>query len=388
MHMALYSIDSRKATTSLFVLLFVMGALVGGIGSFYLNNRQITNLSGEVTDLQSHVSFLNASTNQTISNQTITIYQNGTSLVDIYAKSSPSVVLIHGSTSSGAVQGSGFIYNSSGKMVVLTNFHVVQDATDLSVTFSNGHGYATTVLGSDPYSDLAVLSTDDVPANELKPLNIVSSSSLRVGDQVVAIGNPYGLVGSLTTGVVSALGRSETAEFTQSFSISNLIQVSTPINPGNSGGPLLNAVGEVVGITNSVISDSQGVGFAVPSNAILREIASLVTTGSYTMHSLLGIASQPDMSDMTYNLAKQLNVDVTYGRYVGTVSEGGPSDGHLQAGDIIIAMNGTVIRNSDDLGSFLAEKTLPGDVVQITVVRNNAETTVNVTLGTRPQPNV
>jgi S1-C subfamily serine protease len=265
---------------------------------------------------------------------------------------------------------------------------VVQDATDLSVTFSNGHGYATTVLGSDPYSDLAVLSTDDVPANELKPLNIVSSSSLRVGDQVVAIGNPYGLVGSLTTGVVSALGRSETAEFTQSFSISNLIQVSTPINPGNSGGPLLNAVGEVVGITNSVISDSQGVGFAVPSNAILREIASLVTTGSYNMHSLLGIASQPDMSDMTFDLAKQLNVDVTYGRYVGTVSEGGPSDGHLQAGDIIIAMNGTVIRNSDDLGSFLAEKTLPGDVVQITVVRNNAETTVNVTLGTRPQPNV
>jgi S1-C subfamily serine protease len=386
--MALYSIDSRKATTSLFVLLFVMGALVGGIGSFYLNNRQITNLSGEVTDLQSHVSFLNASTNQTVSNQTITIYQNGTSLVDIYAKSSPSVVLIHGSTGSGAVQGSGFIYNYSGKMVVLTNFHVVQDATDLSVTFSNGHGYATTVLGSDPYSDLAVLSTDDVPANELKPLNIVSSSSLRVGDQVVAIGNPYGLVGSLTTGVVSALGRSETAEFTQSFSISNMIQVSTPINPGNSGGPLLNAVGEVVGITNSVISDSQGVGFAVPSNAILREIASLVTTGSYTMHSLLGIASQPDMSDMTYDLAKQLNVDVTYGRYVGTVSEGGPSDGHLQAGDIIIAMNGTVIRNSDDLGSFLAEKTLPGDVVQITVVRTNAETTVNVTLGTRPQPNV
>lgn len=384
--MTLYSIDSRKASTTLFVLLFVMGALVGGIGSFYLNNRQITNLNDEVTTLQSHVSFLSASSNQTVSNQTITIYQNGTSLVDIYAKSSPSVVLIHGTISTGDVQGSGFIYNYLGTMVVLTNFHVVQDATDLSITFSNGHGYATTVLGSDPYSDLAVLSTKDVPANELIPLTITSSTNLCVGDQVIAIGNPYGLVGSLTTGVVSALGRSETADFTNSFSISNMIQVSTPINPGNSGGPLLNAMGEVVGITNSVISDSQGVGFAVPSNAILREIASLITTGSYNKHSLLGIASQPDMSDMTYDLAKQLNVNVTYGRYVGTVTEGGPSDGHLQAGDIIIAMNGTVIRNSDDLGSYLAEKTLPGDVVEITVVRNNAQTTVSVTLGTRPQP--
>lgn len=384
--MVIYSRDSRKASASLFVLLFIMGTLVGGIGSFYLNNRQINNLTDEVTDLQSHVSFLNASTNQTVANQTITIYQNGTSLVDIYAESSPSVVLIHGTTDSGEVQASGFVYNSSGTTVVLTNFHVVQDATALSITFSNGHGYATTVLGSDPYSDLAVLSTNNVPADELTPLTIVSSSSLRVGDQVVAIGNPYGLVGSLTTGVVSALGRSETADFTSSFSISNMIQVSTPINPGNSGGPLLNAVGEVVGITNSVISDSQGVGFAVPSNAILREISSLITTGSYTKHSYLGIASQPDMSDMTYDLAKQLNVNVTYGRYVGTVTQGGPSDGHLKAGDIIIAMNGTVIRNSDDLGSFLDEKTLPGDTVVITVVRDNANTTVNVTLGTRPQP--
>ena len=325
--------------------------------------------------------------NQSITNQTITIYQNGSSLVEIFANVSESVVLIHGNQSDGGVQGSGFVYNYSNRMVILTNFHVIQDVTDLSITFSDGNGYAATVLGTDPYADLAVLSVQ-TPTDELKPLPVVSSSSLRVGDQVIAIGNPYGLVGSLTTGVVSALGRSETADFTANFSIANMIQSSTPINPGNSGGPLLNAAGQVVGITNSVLSDSQGLGFAVPSNTILREISSLVTTGTYRSHSYLGIASGIDRSDMNYDLAQELNVNVTYGRYVGSTATGGPSDGKLQSGDIIIAMNATKIRNSDDLASYLEEKTLPGDLLAITVVRNNTNTDVNVTLGTRPQPNL
>ena len=381
--------DSRKASASLLVLLFALGLVIGGLSSFYMGNRQISSLNNQVADLKSQVTTLVASQNQTITNQTVIIYQNGVSLVDIYANISQSVVLIHGTVNGSEVQGSGFVYHYSTRMVVLTNFHVVQDATGLSVTFSNGNGYAADVLGTDPYADLAVLSVD-APATELKPLSIVSSSSIRVGDQVIAVGNPYGLVGSLTTGVVSALGRSEQADFTSSFSIANMIQTSTPINPGNSGGPLLNALGEVVGITNSVLSDSQGLGFAVPSNTILRELPLLVTTGSYNMHSYLGI----HVVDMNYDLAREQNINVTYGIWIPSetgqtiIEPNGPSDGKLREGDVVIAMNGTRIRNNDDLASYLEEKTLPKDLVVVTVMRDNSTTNVEVTLGTRPPPNL
>jgi S1-C subfamily serine protease len=200
------------------------------------------------------------------------------------------------------------------------------------------------------------------------------------------------LVGSLTTGVVSALGRSEQADFTANFSLANMIQTSTPINPGNSGGPLLNSAGDVVGITNSVVSDSQGLGFAVPSNTILREISSLVATGNYRSHSYLGI----HVSDMSYDLAQKQHVNVTYGVLIPTTAQtgqtvidpNGPSNGKLKEGDVLIALNASKIRNNDDMARYLDENTLPGDVVVITVVRNNSTTNVNVTLGTRPQPNL
>jgi S1-C subfamily serine protease len=207
---------------------------------------------------------------------------------------------------------------------------------------------------------------------------------------VVAIGNPYGLVGSLTTGVVSALGRSEQADFTANFSIANMIQTSTPINPGNSGGPLLNALGEVVGITNSIVAESQGVGFAVPSNTILREIGSLISTGSYTQHSYLGI----HVDDMSYDLAQEQHLNVTYGIWIpsGTrqtiIEPNGPSSGKLQEGDVIIALNGTRVRNNDDMASYLEENTLPNDLLVVTIVRGDSQTTVNITLGTRPALNL
>jgi S1-C subfamily serine protease len=379
------SYKSRKASTTLFALLFVMGLIVGGLGTYYLSTRQINNLTNQVTDLQNRVSMLSENQNQTITNQTIILYQNGSALTDIYAQVSESVVLVQGTGDGDSVQASGFVYNYTGTVVVLTNYHVVEGMTSLSVTFSDGNGYEAMVLGTDPYSDLAVLSVD-APEDELKPLTIVSSSSLQVGDQVIAIGNPYGLVGSLTTGVVSALGRSETADFTSSFSIANMIQTSTPINPGNSGGPLINALGNVVGITNSVVSNSQGVGFAVPSNTILREIGSLITTGRYSAHSYLGV----HLVDMTYILAQQQHLNVTYGVWLpsGTsqtiVEPNGPSDGKLQSGDLLVALNGTKIRNNDDLASYLEEKTLPNDSLVVTLVRDNQMQFVTLTLGTRP----
>lgn len=369
-----------RASASLFALLFAAGLLVGGLLSFYITFQEMTNLSSDVAALQSQVSALRGTQNATYQN--ITIYQNSTALADIYSSVRNSVVLIQGTTSDGRVQGSGFVYEFSDSTVVITNYHVVHDTSSLSVTFSNGNGYSASVLGTDPYADLAVLSVD-ANADEFKPVEIVSSSTLRVGEPVIAIGNPYGLVGSLTTGVVSALGRSITEEdFAGGFAIANIIQTSTPINPGNSGGPLLNAVGKVVGVTTAIVSDSQGLGFAVPSNTILREISALITTGTYSGHSYLGVSGQ----DMSYNTAQEISASVTYGWRIASITAGGPSDSILNVNDIIIALNETPIRNNDDLASYLEEKTLPEQRLVLTVVRGDSTTNVSVILGTRPAP--
>ena len=370
-----------KASASILILLFVAGLLVGGLLIYFVSYRQVTSLNGQITDLQSAVSNLEGHQNATY--QTITIFQNETSLANIYSNVRASVVLVQGETSSGGVQGSGFVYNFDGRTVVLTNYHVVQGTTGLSVTFSDGHGYGATVLGTDPYSDLAVVSvSSDVPASEFNPLTIVSSSTLGVGEPVIAIGNPYGLVGSLTTGVVSATGRTITEDTAGGYAIANIIQTSTPINPGNSGGPLLNAVGNVVGITTAIVSDSQGLGFAIPSDTILREVSALISTGSYHGHSYLGVTG----TDMDYTTAQQTNASVTYGWQIATIKSGGPSDGKLQVGDIIIAMNNQTIKNNDDLASYLEQNTLPGDNIVLTVIRGNSQIDVTVTLGTRPAP--
>jgi putative serine protease PepD len=337
-------------------------------------------LNGKLSLLQNQLSDLQGFQNSTYQN--ITILQNETSLAQIYTDLRDSVVLVQGETSDGSVQGSGFVYNYAGRTVVLTNYHVVQDTTSLSVTFSNGHGYEATVLGEDPYSDLAVVSVNNAPTSEFKPVSIVSSSTLDVGEPVIAIGNPYGLVGSLTTGVVSATGRTIQEDTAGGFAIANIIQTSAPINPGNSGGPLLNAVGNVVGITTAIVSESQGLGFAIPSDTILREISALINSGSYNGHSYLGVTG----IDMDYFSAKSMGTSVTYGWQIKSVVNGGPSDGVLNVNDIIIAMNQTVIRNNDDLASYLEQYTLPGDRIVLTVIRADSSNDVVVTLGPRPPP--
>lgn len=367
-------------STSFFVLLFAAGLLVGGLAVFYITFQQLNTLSDQVTVLQSRLSALsNGGGNLTYEN--VTVYQNSTALASMYSDVRDSVVLVQGTTASGGVQASGFVYQFQNRMVVITNYHVVQDTTDMSVTFSNGNGYAATVLGTDPYSDLAAVSVD-APADQLKPIEVVSSSTLRVGDQVIAIGNPYGLVGSLTTGVVSAVGRTITEDTAGGFSIANIIQTSTPINPGNSGGPLLNVLGNVVGITTAIVSDSQGLGFAIPSNTILREISALITTGTYRGHSYMGVTG----SDMSYDLAQQIGSSVTYGWRIASITSGGPSDGKLQVDDIVIALDGNLIRNNDDLASYLEEQTLPTQNLVVTVVRGSSTVDVTIVLGIRPAP--
>jgi S1-C subfamily serine protease len=368
-----------KASASILALLFTAGLLVGGLVTYYISFQEIKALDEKVAILQNQISAIEGSQNVTYQN--IIIYQNTSWLADIYENVRNSVMLVQGVTSDGDVQGSGFVYNYSGTIVVITNYHVVYDTSSVSVTFSNGNGYSATILGTDAYVDLAVLSVD-APESEFTPIPITSSSTVQVGDPVIAIGNPYGLIGSLTTGVVSALGRTITEEYAGRFSIANIIQTSAPINPGNSGGPLLNAIGNVVGITTAIISDSEGLGFAIPSNTILREITALITTGTYTGHSYLGVEGQ----DMSYQTAQELGISVTYGWRLAKIIGDGPSDGKLQVGDVIIAMNGTTIKNNDDLASYLEEKTLPNEHIVLTVIRDNAVTDVDVVLGTRPPP--
>jgi S1-C subfamily serine protease len=370
---------STKESAALLIVLFVVGLFVGGLAVFYFANTRISNLNREIANLQSQISDLKGFQNATY--QSITILQNGTSLTGLYDGVRDSIVLIEGNIKGGTQQGSGFVYNFNGTTVVLTNYHVVQGTTGLSVTFSDGRGYSAKVLGKDPYSDLAVVSVN-APASEFKPLNIVSSSTLAVGDSVIAIGNPYGLVGSLTTGVVSALGRTITENMTGGFAIANIIQTSAPINPGNSGGPLLNVVGNVVGITTAIVSNSQGLGFAIPSDTILKEIDALITTGSYSGHSYLGVTGE----DMSYSLAQQSGSSVTYGWKIVSVVSGEPSDGKLKVGDIIIALNNQIITNGDDLASYLEEYTLPGNTIIITVARGNTQLNLTVVLGSRPPP--
>jgi len=371
-------------TSSAFLLVILLtGLLAGSIATYYIAFQQISSLRDDVSNLNARVSKLWGFQNVTYQN--ITIYQNVTALSELYERVKNSAVLIYGKTRTGAVQGSGFVYNFTGIMVVITNYHVVHGTTSISVTFSNGNGYSARVNGTDPYADLAVLVMVDAPENEFKPLEIVGSSTLRVGDPVIAIGNPYGLVGSLTTGVVSALNRTITEDYTGGFGIADIIQTSAPINPGNSGGPLLNYCGKVVGITTAIVQDSQGLGFAIPSNTILREIASLVSSGTYKGHSYLGVTG----TDMNYETAQQLGVNVTYGwRIVGYGNPSPARDGGVQIGDIIIALNGSRIRNGDDLATYLEENTLPEEILILTVVRGKLQSNVTVTLGVRPSPPV
>jgi S1-C subfamily serine protease len=399
--------ENRRFSATLIVVIIAVSLISGVIGysiSTFTTSGNISDLENQVAALQGEVSNLQSTPAMSDQNSTFIVGENA-SLAPLYAEVQDSVVVIRGLTVQydvfgrayySQVQGSGFVYNFTGQMVIITNYHVVQGVLNVTVTFINGNGYEATVLGSDPYSDLAVLSTD-APQSEYKPLEIVSSSQLEVGDPVVAVGGPYGLAGSMTSGIVSALGRTITDE-TSSYPIANVIQTSTPINPGNSGGPLINYAGQVVGITTAIVSDSQGLGFAIPSSAILREIDSLITDGTYNQHPWLGASG----TDMTYEIAKAMNANVTYGWLIAQVTSGGPADAAgLQGGakqvtvdgqsvviggDIIIALSGTRITGTDNLSTFLEEHTLPGQTINVTIIRNGQEMALQLKVGTRPAP--
>ena len=389
-------------STVLITVIIIVSLMTGGLVGYSISN---SSTSAKIDDLQNQLStlqeqILNLNLTQSITNENNTYYLgDNVSLSQLYEQVKDSVVVVQGVALQGydfwgrpyyaEAQGSGFVSNLTGQFVIVTNYHVVEGAINVTVTFTDGEAYAANVTGSDPYADLAVLSAN-APQYEYKPLRVASSSTLKVGDPVVAVGTPLGLTGSMTSGIVSALGRTVSVDWS-SYAIANCIQTTAPINPGNSGGPLLNYQGEVVGITSYTATyegvAAQGLGLAIPSSTILREIEALITNGSYNSHPWLGISG----TDMTFEIAQAMNTNVTYGVLITQVTSGGPADkAGLKGDDIIIAINATYIamriRSMDDLSTFLEEYTLPLQTVNVTMVRNNQTMTFPVELGTRPPP--
>ena len=378
--------------------------------SYYLFQQQST----QVSQLQQLVSNLESRNTQLQQELNSGVTPNNASVlsldpVSIYRSANRSIVTIQGDQvttvntffgpqqSLQVVLGSGFVIQDTGSYYIVTNFHVLSGDTNLTVTFWNGNSYVGKVVGTDPYSDLGVVSVT-APASQLFPIQIASSSSLQVGQPIVAIGNPFGLAGSMTFGIVSQVGRTIQDPVAGNFSIASAIQFSAPINPGNSGGALLNSKGEVVGITTAVVNGAQGVGFAIPSDTIVRELPSLITTGKYNLHPYLGIGS----ADMSYALAQKQGTNVTYGALIEQVVPGGPASRaglragntmvalegtqYVIGGDIIVSLNRTKIVNTDALSTYLEGHALAGQTIQVGIIRGGSFQTVSVVLGTRPPP--
>jgi S1-C subfamily serine protease len=316
-------------------------------------------------------------------------------VIDIYARVGPAVVCITAPQRFGECIGSGFIIDEEGHVV--TNNHVVQAASELLVTLADEHTVPAEVIGTDPGSDLAVLDID-VPVEELTTAELGDSSTLRVGQRAIAIGNPFGLERTVTTGIISSLRR--TLDRTDSdFQIAEVIQTDAAINPGNSGGPLLDSSGQVIGVNSAILSTSgsnSGVGFAIPVDVVKKVVPELIATGHYR-HPWIGVSGQSITSEMV--TAGNLAVDS--GVLVFTVEPGSPAEkaglrgGNQQVmvsgvpmafgGDIVIAINGVGVKRFADVVNYLSGYTSVGDVVTLTVIRDGQQITLDVTLQERPE---
>ncbi|MFQ5969685.1 MAG: S1C family serine protease, partial [Nitrososphaerales archaeon] len=291
--------------------------------------------------------------------------------------------------------GSGFAYNVNGHMI--TNNHVIEGASKISVTFLDGTVYRAEVVGADPYTDLAVIRVD-APKEKLAPLPLGDSSKLQVGQHVAAIGNPFGLSGSMTTGIISQLHRLLPLQQVGGFSIPDVIQTDAAINPGNSGGPLLDLRGEVVGVNSAITSftgEFSGVGFAIPSNTVKKIVPVLISDATYR-HPWLGVSG----TDMTPEIAEELNLKETKGFLVIDVVAEGPADKHdirgggkqvtldgrqiRLGGDVIVAVDDLPVRKIDDILVYIQREKSVGDEMIIGVIRDGAPMRITVVLGERP----
>ena len=319
--------------------------------------------------------------------------------IGLYEQVSPGVVAILtfadvDGVSFGLGSGSGFVIDTEGHIV--TNYHVVEDADEIQISFTSGIKTRGTVIGTDTDSDLAVIKVD-LPEEELVPVPMGDSDSLRVGQMVVAIGNPFGLTSTMTTGIVSSIGRTldsmNQSSSGQAFAAGDLIQTDAAINPGNSGGPLLNLDGEVIGVNRAISTfntnqDStplnSGIGFAVSINIVKRVVPSLISEGSYA-YPYLGISAYSDIPLME---AERVGLEKTVGAFVTTVVPGGPSDeAGLLVDDVVLAIEGREVLDFSELLSYLFNYASPGDVVDLQVFRDGEIIEIPLTLGARPVSN-
>jgi putative serine protease PepD len=286
------------------------------------------------------------------------------SVVEVDATTSVSSSPFPGGNGSRSAEGTGFVYDAGGNLI--TNQHVISGASSVRVKFSDGSTYKATVVGSDPSTDVAVLHVD-APSSKLHPLTLGDSSRVSVGDGVVAIGNPFGLDGTVTSGIVSAVGREISAP--DDTPIENAIQTDAAINHGNSGGPLLNLQGQVIGITSQIQSEgggNDGVGFAVPSNTV-KSIASQLISSGKVEHAFLGVTP----------------TDAAGGVRISSVKSGSAADdAGLKVGDVVTQVNGNRITDQSQLRAVISARK-PGDKLTLTIRRDGSTKTVVATLGTR-----
>jgi 2-alkenal reductase len=324
-------------------------------------------------------------------------------LVSLYERVLPGIVSLQVAGSQGGSLGSGFVFDDQGH--IITNYHVVEGAEQLEVDFTSGYKIYGTVIGTDLDSDLAVVKVN-APASELHPLPLGDSTSLKVGQSVVAIGNPFGLNGTMTTGIISALGRTlDSARDAPSggfFTAGDIIQTDAAINPGNSGGPLFNLSGEVIAVNRAIRTTNftdtgepvnSGIGFAIAINIVKRVVPVLITEGKYD-YPYLGISS---IDELNLPQIEALGLQSFTGAYVTSVTPNGPADqagiragdqttaeGLNAGGDLIIAIDGRSIASFDDLLRYLINNKAPGESVTLTILRGQEQLEVPVTLGKRP----
>jgi serine protease Do len=336
-------------------------------------SQSATNNSSTTSGTETAAGNATNATNATSANQS-----SSSPYTQVYRNTISSVVLIRvsgqsgqGRQSRGGGQGSGFLLRQN---YIVTNAHVVGNASEVQVRFSQGEWRTASVVGTDPSSDLAVVQVQN-PPQYASALSLVQSEP-AIGTEAVAIGNPFGLEGSVTSGLVSGLNRLIPAP--NGYRIPDAIQTGAPVNPGNSGGPLVDLDGRVIGVISS--GGGENLAFAISAALVKRVVPALIENGEYD-HAYMGIRTQT----VTPDIAQQLGLDQPRGVVVAGVQSGGPSAGTLQQGDVILSINGTRIDGRQQLISYLALQASPGDSVEVTVLRNGERRTLSLTLGARPE---
>jgi len=385
----------KKISNLLWVIVILALAGIACLGSVGVNNLLPQVNQNTAVEQAAEQVIIEESGDQNTTYTAVDLVAQEDALIEIYEKASPGVVSITTFQNSLLFgSGSGFVIDTEGHIV--TNYHVIDGADEVQIAFSSGLKTRAEIIGTDTDSDLAVLKVD-VAEEELTPIPLGDSDSVRVGQVVVAIGNPFGLNGTMTTGIVSSLGRTlqslNLSSTGQAFSAGDLIQTDAAINPGNSGGPLLNLNGEVIGVNRAINTFNtnenmepvnSGIGFAVSVNIVKRVVPSLIETGSYA-YPYLGISS---FDDIPLTEAERLGLERAVGALVTFIVPDGPADkAGLQVDDVILAIDGKNILNFSEMLSYLFTNTQPEDVVEFSVFRNGQVISVDLTIGARPQNN-